>query len=53
MIKEFEKYLKNSNLANNSISSYLYALKLFSAQYGEISKTTIKEFKIYLIENFS
>ena len=52
MIKEFEKYLKNSNLANNSISSYLYALKLFSAQYGEISKSTIKEFKIYLIENF-
>lgn len=52
MTEKYIKYLKNSNLAENTISSYLYALKAFETQYGEVNKQTIKAYKIYLIENY-
>lgn len=52
MIKEYEKHLKENNLADNTIASYLYALKAFEAQFGVVTKQTIKEYKIYLIEKF-
>ena len=52
MIQSYEKYLKQSNLAKNTISVYLFSVKQFHQLFGEITKPNLKEYKVYLIENF-
>ena len=52
MIDEFEKYLRSTNLAENTISSYLYAVKQFNEQYDGITKKNLKGYKVFLIENY-
>lgn len=51
-IKEFEKYLQSTNLSENTIVSYLFATKQFYEQYGSITKKNLKNYKVWLIENF-
>ena len=52
MIKKFERHLRETNLSENTISSYVYALKQFSSQYNEVTKENLKEYKVWLIESF-
>lgn len=33
MIEEFERHLRGTNLSENTISSYLFALRQYSSQY--------------------
>lgn len=52
MIDKFEKYLKNTDFSQNTINSYLFALKQFSAQYETVSRKNLKQYKVWLIESF-
>lgn len=52
MIEEFERHLRGTNLSENTISSYLFALRQYSSQYGGITKKTLRAYKVWLIENY-
>lgn len=52
MILSYEKHLKKSNLAKNTISAYLFSIKQFHYLFDEINKSNLKSYKIYLIEHF-
>ena len=50
--EKFERHLRATSLSENTISSYLFALKQYSAQYGEISRTNLRQYKVWLIESY-
>ncbi len=52
MIKEFERYQRDTNLSENTIASYLFAIKQFKAQYDVINKENLRAYKVWLIENY-
>ena len=52
MIKEFEKHLRGSNLSENTISSYLFAVRQYQEQYAEVTLKNLKAYKIWLIESY-
>ena len=52
MIKSYEKYLYQSNLADNTVRVYLFSVKQFHKLYPEINKPNLKSYKVYLIEHF-
>ncbi|WP_097007055.1 tyrosine-type recombinase/integrase [Lacrimispora amygdalina] len=52
MIEDFEKYLKGTNLAENTVSAYLFAIKQYNEQWDGISKKNLREFKVFLIERY-
>lgn len=52
MIKEFERHLRGTNLSENTISSYLFAIKQFSDQYDEITLKNLRAYKVWLIESY-
>ena len=52
MIEEFERYLRGTNLSENTISSYLFALRQYSSQYDGITKKNLRAYKVWLIENY-
>ena len=35
---KFERHLRGTNLSENTISSYMFAIKQYSEQYDEITK---------------
>lgn len=51
-IDEFERKLKQTNLSENTISSYMHTLKQYSSLHEEISKKSLLSYKGYLIENY-
>ena len=51
-LKDFEKYLQSTNLSENTIASYAFAIKQFKNQYDATSKKNLKAYKVWLIENF-
>lgn len=51
-MKEFKTFLISSNLAANTVSAYLVAIKGYFDMYDEITKHNLLEWKVYLIENF-
>jgi site-specific recombinase XerD len=52
MTDDFEKYLKGTNLAANTISAYLFASRQFQANFDSISAKTLREYKVWLIERY-
>lgn len=52
MIEEFERHLRESNLSENTISAYLYAVNQFNGMYGEVTQKKLKAYKVWLIEHF-
>ena len=38
MIEEFERHLRGTNLSENTISSYLFAIRQYNSQYDGITK---------------
>ena len=52
MINQFEKYLKGTNFAENTVSAYLYALRQYHEQWDTISKNNLRDYKIFLIEKY-
>jgi len=49
---DFEKYLKGTNLADNTVSAYLFALKQYEAQFDGVNKKNLQAFKMFLIEAY-
>jgi site-specific recombinase XerD len=53
MIKNFEKYLKGTNLAENTVAAYLVALRQYNGQWDVINKKNLRDFKMFLIEKYN
>lgn len=51
-IKEFEESLRQSNMAENTISAYTYAVKEFYSRHKELNKKNLLIYKTFLIEKF-
>ena len=52
MVTKFEKYLSKSDLAKNTVTSYVWTVRYFYAKYKEISRENLLAYKGYLMENF-
>ena len=52
MLDEFEVHLRRENLSENTISSYLLTMRMYSQLLGEITKQNLLAFKGYLIETY-
>ncbi|MDO5345806.1 MAG: tyrosine-type recombinase/integrase [Lachnospiraceae bacterium] len=52
MIEEFERHLRGTNLSQNTISSYLYALRQFHERYDAVTQKNLRAYKVWLIENY-
>ena len=52
MTEKFERHLRDQNLSENTISSYLFAVKQYNDQYGEVSQKNLRSYKVWLIENY-
>lgn len=52
MIEEFERHLREDGLSVNTVSSYVFALKQFSEQYDEVTRKNLRDYKVWLIENY-
>ena len=52
MLNGFKKYLREKNLSSNTISSYLFTVKMFLSQYKSISKGNVLAFKGFLLEKY-
>lgn len=50
--EKYERHLRATSLSENTISSYLFALKQYSEQYGEISRANLRQYKVWLIESY-
>lgn len=50
--EKFERHLRGTNLSENTVSSYLFAIKQYSEQYGEITQKNLRQYKVWLIENY-
>lgn len=44
--------MRDENLSENTISSYLFAVKQFSNQYDEITLKNLRTYKVWLIEGY-
>ena len=52
MVTTFETALKESQMAENTITAYLYAVNDFYRKYKFLSKKNLLLYKTYLIEHF-
>lgn len=52
MVEKFKDFLVQSNIAENTITAYIYAVKDFKSKYKELSKKNLLLYKTYLIETF-
>ena len=52
MTELFERHLKSLNLADNTISSYLFAVRQFHDKYSVLTQKNLWAYKVWLIENY-
>ena len=52
MITRFKDYLAKTNLAKNTVTSYVWTVTYFLSHYGEMNKKNLLAYKGYLVENF-
>ena len=52
MITRFKDYLAKTNLAKNTVTSYVWTVNYFLNHYGEVNKKNLLAYKGYLVENF-
>lgn len=52
MNEKFEEYLREQGLSNNTILSYLYAVKQFNSKYSALTSKNLRDYKVFLIENY-
>lgn len=52
MEEVFKEYLQDLNLSKNTVISYLYAIRQFNNKYDNLSKKNLRDYKIFLIENY-
>lgn len=49
---DFEEYLRGTNLSENTISSYKFAVKQYFQQFDAVSRRKLRDHKIWLIESY-
>ena len=49
---KFERHLRGTNLSENTISSYMFAIKQYGEQYDDVTQKKLREYKVWLIENY-
>lgn len=52
MGEEFEDYLTELNLAQNTIISYMYTMKQYGERYETVTRKNLRDYKMFLIENY-
>ncbi len=52
MVTNFENQLSKSDLAKNTVTSYVWTVKYFLAHYKEFNRKNLLAYKGYLMENF-
>lgn len=52
MVEKFEISLRQGNMAENTISAYVYAVNEFYSRYKVLNKNNLLLYKTYLIEKF-
>ena len=52
MVTKFKAFLSKSDLAKNTITSYVWTVNHFLTIYGEVTKKNLLAYKGYLVENF-
>ena len=52
MKEQFEEYLREQGLSQNTIVSYTYAIKQFNERYNAWSRKNLRDYKIFLIEKY-
>ena len=52
MINEFERHLRGTNLSENTIASYLFAVRQYSEQYDTFTQKNLRAYKMWLIESY-
>lgn len=52
MVEKFETYLKQGNMAENTVSAYRYAVNDFYSRHKELNKKNLLVYKTHLIETF-
>lgn len=50
--ENFETYLRQGNMAENTVAAYLYAVREYYSQHKELNKRNLLVYKTYLIEKF-
>ena len=50
--KSFETYLREQNLSENSIRSYLFSVNFFLKNFGKLNSKKIMEYKDFLLKNY-
>ena len=53
MTEKFERHLRESNLSENTVASYLFAVKQYQEQYDKVTQRNLKAYKVWLIESYS
>lgn len=52
MTNDFEKYLKEKKLSENTIVSYVHTMRQFEKLYGKVNQKNLMVYKAYLLEHF-
>lgn len=52
MITKFKRLLAKSNLAENTVTSYIWTVNHFLTNYGEVKKENLMAYKGFLVEHF-
>ena len=52
MITQFKAYLAQTNLAENTITSYVWTVTYYLEHYKDVNKKNLLAYKGYLVENF-
>lgn len=52
MLNDFKKYLEKTSFSPNTIASYSFAVKQYYEQYESITLKNLKQYKVWLIENY-
>ena len=52
MLDKFKEYLDKSNFSKNTVDSYYFAVNQFFQQYDEVNKKNLKDYKVWMIENY-
>ena len=52
MVTKFKNHLAKTNLAKNTVTSYVWTVNYFLTHYKEVNKKNLLAYKGYLVENF-
>lgn len=52
MLTKFKRFLDKQNLSTNTVTSYLWTVRYFLSNYGEVTKKNLLSYKGYLVEKF-